>query len=63
VSFVAYPGGRIFVDDQLVGHDTSGTLTLKPGLHGIRVENRFVGVETRSVDISEGQTGVIEIDW
>jgi hypothetical protein len=63
VSFVAYPGGRIFVDGQPVGHDTSGTLTLKPGSHTVRVENRFVGVETRTIDVSEGQTGVIEIDW
>jgi len=46
-----------------VGHDTTGTLTLKPGSHDIRVENRFVGVETRTVAVAEGQTGVIEIDW
>ncbi len=63
VSFVAYPGGRIFVDGQFVGQDASGTLTLKSGSHVIRVENRFVGVEARTVDLSEGQTGVVEIDW
>jgi len=63
VSFAAYPGGRIFVNGQLVGHDTSGTMTLKPGTHTVRVENRFLGEQNGTVEISEGQTGVVEIDW
>lgn len=63
VSLVAYPGGRIFVNGQLVGHDATGTLTLKPGTHAVRVENRFVGVVDTTLDISEGQTGVVEINW
>ena len=29
----------------------AATLTLKPGPHAIRVENRFVGVEARTVDL------------
>jgi hypothetical protein len=63
VSFLAYPGGRIFVDGQLVGHDSTGTLTLKPGSHAVRVENRLLGIENRIVDLIEGQIGIIEIDW
>lgn len=63
VSFVAYPGGRISIDGQVVGRDATATLTLRPGSHTIRVENRFLGEEIRTVELTEGQTGVIEIDW
>lgn len=63
ISFVAYPGGRIFVDGQPVGRDATGTLTLKAGTHTVRIENRFLGAETRTIDLEEGQTGVIEIAW
>lgn len=63
VSFVAYPGGRIFVDGALVGADATTTLTLKPGAHEIRVENRFVGQHSETVHLAEGQTGAITIDW
>ena len=63
VSFVAYPGGRIYVDGQPVGRDVTGTLTLKAGPHTVRVDNRFLGGETRTIELEEGQTGVIEIDW
>jgi hypothetical protein len=63
ISFVAYPGGRIFVDGQPMGKDATGTLTLKAGSHTVRIENRFLGTETRTIDLEEGQTGVIEIAW
>jgi hypothetical protein len=41
----------------------TGTLTLKAGPHTVRVDNRFLGGETRTIELEEGQTGVIEIDW
>lgn len=63
VSFAAFPGGKIYVDNQLMGRDSTGTLTLKPGVHEIRIQNRFLGVETRNVTLSAGQTGVVEIEW
>ncbi len=63
VSFAAYPGGKIYVDNQLMGRDATGQLTLKAGVHVIRVQNRFLGVETRSITLADGQTGVIEIEW
>jgi hypothetical protein len=63
VSFVAYPGGRIFVDGHLAGTDATGIMTLKPGSHTVKVENRFLGEETRTIDLIEGQIGPVEIDW
>ncbi|MGD0678516.1 MAG: hypothetical protein ABSC94_24170 [Polyangiaceae bacterium] len=63
VSIVAYPGGRIFLDDRLVGRDAAGPLTVGAGSHTIRVENRFIGTESREVELQEGQTGIIEIAW
>jgi len=63
VSFAAYPGGRIFIDDKPIGRDVTGTLILKPGSYTIRVENRFIGSFTQQIQISDGQTGSIEITW
>ncbi|MDC0740807.1 PEGA domain-containing protein [Polyangium mundeleinium] len=63
VSLVAYPGGRIFVDGKLVGTDSTATLTLTPGRHEVRVENKFVGDTNTSIDVSEGQTGMIVVQW
>jgi len=63
VSFAAFPGGKITVDGQPAGRDATGTLFLKPGAHTVRIENRFLGVETRSVNLDDGQTGVIAIRW
>jgi hypothetical protein len=63
VSFVAYPGGRIFLDDKPVGRDVTGMLILKPGRYLVRVENRFVGNHTESVEIGDGQVGPITIHW
>jgi hypothetical protein len=60
---VAYPGGHLFVDGNLVGRDATSTMTLQPGTHTIRVVNRFLGSETRTIDIGEGATGVLEIKW
>ncbi|MGN6108234.1 MAG: hypothetical protein ACTHU0_24215 [Kofleriaceae bacterium] len=63
VSFVAFPGGKILIDGKPIGRDATGTLVLKPGTYVIRVENRFLGHHSESVDIDEGQTGAIEINW
>ncbi|WP_437728224.1 hypothetical protein [Sorangium sp. So ce861] len=63
VSLVAYPGGRIFVDGKLVGTDSTATLILTPGTHEVRVENQFVGDTSTSISVSEGQTGMVVIQW
>lgn len=63
VAFVAYPGGRIFVDDKAVGVDESRLMTLPAGEHTVRIENRFVGDTTVVVTLQEGQTGLVEIKW
>lgn len=63
VSFAAFPGGRIFVDDKAVGQDVSGSMVLTAGTHVVRVENRFLGQITVEVDLLEGQTGEVKIEW
>ena len=63
VSFIAYPGGKIFIDDKPIGRDVTGTLILKPGLYLVRIENRFVGNHTESVEVTDGQVGPITIHW
>lgn len=63
VSFIAYPGGRIFLDDKPIGRDVTGTLILRPGSYVVRVENRFVGHHTETVEVADGQTGPITIHW
>ncbi|MFL5356135.1 hypothetical protein [Archangium sp.] len=63
VSFVAYPGGRISVDGKPVGEDTTGRLNLAAGKHVVHVENRFLGSTTVEVELSEGQTGELKLEW
>jgi hypothetical protein len=63
VIVVAYPGGKIFVDDKPVGQDQTATLTLAPGSYQIRVVNRFLGEFTTVIAVSDGQTGTIPIHW
>jgi hypothetical protein len=63
VSFIAYPGGRIFLDDKPIGRDVTGALILKPGQYVVRVENRFVGNHTETVEVADGQVGPITIHW
>ena len=63
VSFIAYPGGRIFLDNKPIGRDVTGTLILKPGQYVVRIENRFVGSHTESIEVSDGQVGLIAIHW
>jgi hypothetical protein len=63
VSVAAYPGGRIFVDGRLVGTDVSGVLTLAPGSHDVRVENRFLGTNVSTIFVGDGETGVIDVSW
>ena len=46
-----------------MGRDSTGTLLLRPGDHVIRIQNRFIGVESRTVTLVDGQTGVMEIEW
>lgn len=63
VSFAAFPGGRLSVDGRPVGSDTSGQLTLAAGKHDVKVTNRFLGEHTVTIDLSEGQVGVVSLDW
>lgn len=63
VSFVVYPGGRIFVDGKAAGQDITATMRLAAGKHVVRVENRFLGSTTIEVDLIEGQTGDVKIEW
>jgi hypothetical protein len=63
VVVVAFPGGKLFLDDKPVGQDTTMALTLKPGSYQIRVVNRFLGEHTVAIDVTEGQTGTIPIHW
>ena len=63
VVVVAFPGGKIFLADKLVGQDTTATLTLTPGSYDVRVVNRFLGDFTTTIEVSDGQTGEIPIYW
>ena len=63
VSLAAFPGGRIFVDEKLVGYDTTVPLRLAAGSHQIRVENRFLGSGSAYVSLNEGQTGTVVVKW
>ena len=63
VSLVALPGGSIFLDGKPVGDDETAVLTLKPGNYLVRVENRFIGNYETVVAISEGQAGVVKVEW
>jgi hypothetical protein len=38
-------------------------MVLKAGFHQVRVVNRFLGEKVISVDLSEGQTGAVSVDW
>jgi hypothetical protein len=60
---VAFPGGRIFVDDKAVGQDVTAPMELSAGTHAVRVENRFVGQITIEVELLEGQTGEVKLEW
>lgn len=60
---VAYPGGKIFLADKLVGQDATATLTLSPGNYDIRIVNRFLGEFTTTIEVGDGQTGTIPIHW
>ena len=63
VSLVAFPGGRITVDGAVAGNDATTLLSLKPGKHYIRIENRFLGEHTTTVEVTVGQTGTLTIEW
>lgn len=63
VSFVALPGGRISIDGVVMGNDATSTLVLKPEGHQVRVENRFLGEHKATIYLSDGQTGVVTIEW
>jgi hypothetical protein len=51
------------VDGKLVGSDATGPLTLQPGRYAVRVQNRFVGEATQTIDVSDGQSGVVVVKW
>ncbi|WP_217911289.1 hypothetical protein [Myxococcus sp. AM011] len=63
VSFVAFPGGRIFVDDKPAGQDVTSLMRLAAGKHVVRIENRFLGTTTVEVDLVAGQMGDVTIEW
>ncbi len=63
VSFVALPGGSIFVNGKSVGRDETGVLRLKAGTHKVKVENRYLGDHEEEITISAGQSGVVKIEW
>ncbi len=63
VSFVAFPGGRIFVNGKAAGQDATAPMELPAGTHSVRVENRFLGQVTIEVELLEGQTGEVKLEW
>ena len=63
VSFVVFPGGRIFIDGKAAGQDVTAPMRLAAGKHVVRVENRFLGSTTVEVNLIEGQTGAVKIEW
>ena len=63
VQLVAFPGGEILIDGKSVGYDATGTLKVKPGSHEITVKNRFLGEHKETLELSEGQTGKIVLNW
>ena len=63
MSIVAFPGGQIFLDGKLVGRDITDQLVLQPGAHTIKILNRFIGEHSKSVNVADGETGVITITW
>lgn len=63
VSFAAFPGGKIFVDGKPVGTDATGTLVLKPGSYVVKISNRFLGEHSTTVELTDGQSGVISLEW
>jgi hypothetical protein len=36
---------------------------LKPGTYTVKVVNRFIGEHTSSIELSDGETGVVTISW
>ncbi|MFP2923842.1 hypothetical protein ACLESO_01240 [Pyxidicoccus sp. 3LG] len=60
---MVFPGGQIFVDGKVAGQDVTAPMRLAAGKHVVRVENRFLGSTTVEVDLIEGQTGDVEIEW
>lgn len=63
VSFVVFPGGRIFIDGKAAGQDVTAPMRLAAGKHVVHVENRFLGSTTVEVNLLEGQTGDVKIEW
>ena len=63
VSFLAYPGGTVYVDGKKVGRDFTSVLKLKTGMYTVVVKNKYLGETTKVVEVKEGQTGVIVVKW
>lgn len=63
VSFVAYPGGSIFVDGRFVGRDETSVMRLSAGEHVVRVENAFLRSHEARITLSPDQRGTIVIEW
>jgi hypothetical protein len=51
------------VDGKPVGDDETAQLTLKPGIHHIKIENRFLGVHEIAITVTDGQSGTVKIEW
>ena len=46
-----------------MGHDESAVLTLEPGNHLVRIENRFLGAHEAEIVVTDGQSGMVKIEW
>ena len=63
VSFAAFPGGKIYVNDVYLGKDITGAIVLEPGTHTVRIENRFLGTHNGVVEVIASRPGLIRIEW
>jgi hypothetical protein len=59
----AFPGGKIYIDGKAYGTDATSTLTLKPGTYTVKIVNRFLGEHAASIEVKDGQTGTVAINW
>lgn len=63
VELIASPGGTIVVDGVEHGSDATGVLELAAGTHVVEIRNRFLGVHTTTVSVTEGQRGKVKLEW
>lgn len=63
VELIASPGGTIVVDGVEHGSDATGVLELAAGTHVVEIRNRFLGVHSTTVNVTEGQRGKVKVEW